>query len=71
MPSNQPSGGAAAQPAKATEFYGYQLWRDDDGELRATAFQGGRMIELRPDPETAKQAPGFYDMNHQPVPDPV
>ena len=29
------------------------------------------MIELKPDPETAKQAPGFYDMNHQPVPDPV
>ena len=59
MPSNHPSD---AQPAKATEFYGYQLWRDDDGELRLTAFQGGRMIELRPDPETAKQAPGFYDL---------
>lgn len=62
---------AAPQPAKAAEFVGYQLWRDDDGELRVTAFQAGRMVELAPDEETAKQAPGFYDMDHNPVPDPV
>ncbi len=62
---------AAAQPAKATEFVGYQRWDEPDGTRRLTAFLAGRMIELRPDPETAKQPPGFYDMNHQPVPDPV
>ena len=68
MPSNHASD---AQPAKATEFVGYQLWQDDDGLMRLTLFLAGRMVELRPDEETAKQPPGFYDLEHNPVPDPV
>ena len=68
MPSNHPSD---AQPAKATEFVGYQRWDEPDGTRRLTLFLRGRMIELRPDAETAKQAEGFYDLEHNPVPDPV
>ena len=70
MPSNHPSD---ALPAKATEFVGYQLWREPEpeGALRLTLFLRGRMIELIPDDETAKQVEGFYDLEHNPVPDPI
>lgn len=68
MPSNHPSG---AQPAPVAAFVGYQRWDEPDGTRRLTLFLRGRMVELRPDDETAKQAPGFYDLEHNPVPDPV
>ena len=68
MPSNHPRD---AQPAKATEFMGYQLWREPEGSLRMTLFLAGRMVEVVPDAETAKQVEGFYDLEHNPVPDPI
>ena len=68
MPSNHASD---AQPAKVTKFVGYQLWDSLDGELRMTLFLRGRMIELIPDEETAKQPLGFYDLEHKPVPNPI
>ena len=50
---------------------GYQLWLDLEGVLRMTLFLAGRMIELIPDDETRKQPPGLYDLEHNPVSDPL
>ncbi len=63
--------GAAAQPAKVEDFVGYQVWMDPDGRPNVTLFQAGRMIDLVPDDPAAHQTPGFFDLSHNPVPDPV
>ena len=59
------------QPAKVEDFWGYEVWLDPDGRPMVTLFRGGHMTDLRPDDEAAHQVPGFYSLDHKPVPKPI
>lgn len=59
------------EPAKAKDFHGYQIWREPQGTPRMTLFQAGHMVELKPSGEFLTKVEGFYDLQGNPVPDPV
>lgn len=49
---------------------GFNFWEDMDGKLRVTLHQSGHMTELKPHPDDAGRALGFYDLDLNPIPDP-